>query len=68
MFAERQEDWIARGDRILDLIDQLVVNDLFTRLSVDALATFWKEMTAITFQVLYAMAAVEARLDTLSIS
>ena len=64
-FIQRQEEWIVRGDEILDLCDQLLAGELFQRLSGEAVGQFWKEMTATTFQALYAMAAVEARLDVL---
>ena len=65
-FIQRQEAWIARGDEILDLCDHLSDGEFFMRLSGEAAGQFWKEMTTTTFQILYAIAAMEARLDVLT--
>ena len=64
LFIHCQEEFISWGDEILNQLDQVLAGELFEQLSVKAVGVFWKEMTSITFQVLYAMAAVEAHLDT----
>ncbi|KAI1788250.1 hypothetical protein LXA43DRAFT_1063713 [Ganoderma leucocontextum] len=67
-FVSAQEDWVMQDDEILNKFDRVLAGELFTQLSVEAVADFWKEMSSVAFQVMYAISATEARLDMLPVS
>ncbi|KAM5534232.1 hypothetical protein V8D89_012139 [Ganoderma adspersum] len=67
-FVAVQDEWIMQRDEILNEFDQVLGGEIFAQLSAEVVAHFWKEMTSVAFQVMYAMSSTEARLDMLPVS